>query len=409
MYVAMTFATDTRVVREARTLAQNGFDIEVLCWDRQGRRPAIEVVNDCLVRNMKFGKTSPLPNPRVYYVMAALLFQISIVLWTLKHAKLRHNLALHANDFNTLIGCVVAKRLMAGGTKLVYDSHELTPGVYREWYGSLIAAVIVRLELAALRHVDAIVAANEAIFSYLIRQSDAPGIVVHNCPSIGEIPRVSKSEAKSRVGLGNMFVVLFSGKVRQDYDLNMILEAAHELKRRRASDFKFVFIGLSGAETIASLVKLVRKGHLDHMFCFRGWVNDELWLSYYLASDICFAVTRNLGWNTQILTPNRIFESMSCSVPVIVRDQTLAADIVKKWGCGIAIRSTSGVFFAELLQEKRRKRSLRVLGGAGRRAFLAEYNWDKMEERLLRLYERIASHKEEYDRLPALKENQLKE
>jgi glycosyltransferase involved in cell wall biosynthesis len=384
MVVANTFATDTRVRREASTLANSGFDVQVLCWDREGRRPAVERIDQCLVHNMKFGKTTVLVSSRLYYLMAALFFQAISFLWVIRTIAKTRALILHAHDFNTLLGCVAVRQLLKDRVHLVYDCHELTPGAYEEWYGSLVAGIVGRLESALISRVDAVVAANQAICNHLSQKTTVPVVAIYCCPATWEIPQTHQLDARRKLGLLPAFMVLFSGRARQDYDLAMILDAARDLKRDNPSDFKFVFTG--PAETMAPLINTAVSEDIESLFDFRGWVPSEDLLSYYMASDLCFAVTRDIGPNTKVLTPIKLFDSMACGVPVVVRDGTLAAEITRKWGCGIIIQNARTRFSTELMRLKENPQLLRALGNAGKKAFLTEYNWDRMQARLLHLY-----------------------
>jgi glycosyltransferase involved in cell wall biosynthesis len=86
-----------------------------------------------------------------------------------------------------------------------------------------------------------------------------------------------------------------------------------------------------------------------------------------------------------------MFESMACGVPVIVREGTLAADIVRQWNCGITVDPGNNNFLTELMHAKQDPRRLSVLGAAGREAFLGTFNWDSMEVKLLKLYSELTS------------------
>lgn len=344
----------------------------------------METIEECTVRNIRFGKTTMLASTRLYYVIAAVVFQLVVFLWVIRQIARAGSLILHAHDFNTLLGCTAARRLSKDRVRLVYDCHEFTPGVYEQWYGSLVSGIVGRLEFAALSQVDGIVAANEAIRSHICRRSKAPAIVIYCCPAILEIPQIEPLDAKKRLGLFAAFVVLFSGRARQDYDLDLILGAARDFRRNGISDFRFVFTGPE--ETMAPLRNAAVDGGVRDLLDFRGWVADEELLLYYLASDLCFAVTRDLGPNTRVLTPIKLFESMACGVPVAVRSGTLAAEIVQKWGCGVIIQNARTPFSAELMHLKDDQQLLHALGRAGKKAFLTAYNWDQMQAKLLRLY-----------------------
>jgi glycosyltransferase involved in cell wall biosynthesis len=346
------------------------------------------VTDKCHVRNVRFGKTTILPTSRLHFVIAALIFQLTIFLWVVMQIGEAGSVVLHAHDFNTLPGCAATKRLFKQQTRLIYDSHELTPGAYAEWYGGAISAIVTRIELAALRQVDGIVAANSAILAHLCSASQVPATTIYNCVPKGDVPNISRTRAKEKLGLKNYFVIYFPGKARQDYDLDLMFHAARFLRENKGFSVKFVFTGHQ--ETMVPLVKTVGAEHLEDFFDFRGWVTDQELLLYYTATDLCFAVTSDIGLNTKILTPIRLFESMACGVPVVVRDGTLAARIVRQWGCGLIVDNQPTSFSRELVELSRNREKSRALGEAGHRAFTDEFNWNLMQNRLLQLYSQLS-------------------
>jgi glycosyltransferase involved in cell wall biosynthesis len=384
MVLANTFEPDTRVRREAKSLADKGFRVGILCWDRVGRRPSRELLDNCSVRNVRLGRATVLATSKPHYMIAAVVFQaIAFLQITMMISRVR-GVVVHAHDFNTLLACSVARRLFGNRIRLVYDCHELTPGAYQEWYGPSIAKIVTRLERLAILQVDGIVAANDAILDYLLEDRHLNGKAIYSCPTIKDIPNVTSAEAKKKLGLENLFVVLFSGWVRQDYDFDAMWAAARDLKQEHVSNVRFVFIGPQ--DTTTSIVNAVNYEGLREMFEFRGWVSFDSLLLYYVASDLCFAVGSSRGPNTKVLTPVKMFESMACGVPVAVRDGTLGAEIVKQWRCGVIVGSGQKSFSSELTRLRGNTGELRALGEAGRIAFRSEYNWEAMEERLLQLY-----------------------
>jgi glycosyltransferase involved in cell wall biosynthesis len=142
---------------------------------------------------------------------------------------------------------------------------------------------------------------------------------------------------------------------------------------------------------MAPLVNRAIDENLQSLFDFRGWVTNEDLLLYYVASDLCFAVTRDLGPNTKVLTPIKLFESMAYGIPVLVRDGTLAAEIVREWDCGIVVKNGQTRLSAELIRLRENQQILHGLSEAGRKAFMTEYNWDRMQARLLDLYANLPS------------------
>lgn len=386
MLLANTFATDFRARREAKTLVGHGYSVQVLCWDRRGSRSR-ETIDKIAVRNVTFGKTNILATSKAYYVIAALLLQFVIFLWVIRRISESRTLILHAHDFNTLIGAAAAKLVLSRRIRLLYDSHEFTPGIYMEWYGRLISKIVERLEFAALGHVDAIIGANDAVLRHLRRQSSAPAAAVYNCLDSNEVPMISPQDAKKKLGLSGSFVVFFAGIVRQDYNFDLMMRAARDMRSTGSATFRFMFTG--HPETMAEIMDAVKKDGLQDLFIFTGWIPERDLFVHYKASDLCYAVTRNIGPNTSILTPIKLFESMACGVPVVVRTHTLAAQIVQRWRCGIAIDPERTSLSKTLRYLRQDKEKLRRLGKAGRIAFLHEFNWNRMESRLLRVYTKL--------------------
>src|SRR5713226_5631453 len=96
--LANTMATDTRVRREARTLVGAGYAGEALCWDRQARRPANEVLDGCEVHNLQLGEVTSLLSSKTAYLLGALVLQISIIYVAIRALKRARRIIIHAND-----------------------------------------------------------------------------------------------------------------------------------------------------------------------------------------------------------------------------------------------------------------------------------------------------------------------
>jgi glycosyltransferase involved in cell wall biosynthesis len=391
MVLAQTFATDARVRREAKALADSGYSVKIVSWNREGERPLEERLDQCRVLNIRLGKSTAVSisrSSRLHYCIAALVFQLVILISVVREIARVHTLVLHAHDFNTLPGSVIAKKLFRSRVLLVYDSHELTPAIYQEWYGDLISGIVGRLELTAIADVDSMLAASEAIFRHLRRSTSVPAAVFYTCPAIDEIPKIPRAVAKVKLGLSGSFVVLFAGKVRQDFAIDMMFNAAHNLKRKGCSEFKFVFVGF--ADTMSWVASRAVKEGVDSLFVFKGFLPYQELLLHYLGSDLCFAVTRDLGLNTRTMISIKLFESMACGLPVLAREGTAVAGIVQKYGCGIVVKEGSD-FAEELIRLSRSESMLQVLGQSGRGAFVTEYNLGRMQTRLLRVYAEMLS------------------
>ena len=151
MLLAKPYSVDTRVRNEAETLVSNGYNVTVLSWDRSRREPIDANINGVRVLSIKllggsdlFAAKKARSLSKSSFALSAILLQFYSVLWCLNN--LRDNYIIHANDFNTLPAGVVLKLAYSKRVKLVYDCHELTPSVYRDWYGIVVGGLVSALE-----------------------------------------------------------------------------------------------------------------------------------------------------------------------------------------------------------------------------------------------------------------------
>ena len=58
MLLSNAFRPDPRVAKEAEGLAEAGYDVEIICWDREGRFPPKETVDGYMINRIQDVKTA---------------------------------------------------------------------------------------------------------------------------------------------------------------------------------------------------------------------------------------------------------------------------------------------------------------------------------------------------------------
>ncbi|MEE9197536.1 MAG: glycosyltransferase, partial [bacterium] len=120
MVLSNGFTRDPRVANEAESLVRNGYEVTVLCWDRDGTLPPQETRNGIRVLRLR--------NTAWMQLLPYDLFRLR-PFWRL---ALRRSLdlnastpfaAIHCHDFDTLpVGTSLKVRT---GLPLIYDAHEI--------------------------------------------------------------------------------------------------------------------------------------------------------------------------------------------------------------------------------------------------------------------------------------------
>jgi glycosyltransferase involved in cell wall biosynthesis len=378
MLLASTYVTDPRVRNEAESLRDRGYKVTVLSWDRSGKQPrnydseGVSVVSFKILRGTTFSK--------VRFAFAAVLFQLACVSWCAKNAR-KDSIIIHSHDFNTLAAAVFLK-ILHPGARLIYDSHELTPAAFSEWYGSKMGALAGAIERSFLPFVDRVITVSPPIEKYLSSVFDKPVFLLYNTIRLSDVPKQDKEWWRSRCGLNGSFVVSYVGSLREDTAVENLIEAARKCAAS-SSDVRFVVVG-DGSRL--EQLKAQAAGTEEYLE-FLPRVSHDVALGFVKASDITFAVYKNLGDNTKIAMPWKVFESMACGTPVLVRDGTYTWRFVNNLGVGLSAGSGSPEEISErIIWALKHRDSLQSISNEGRKNFVSKFNWDNMSRVLLEAY-----------------------
>jgi glycosyltransferase involved in cell wall biosynthesis len=378
MLLAETYVRDTRPKIEAESLLSAGHKVIVLSWDRSGGQPREAVHRG--IRVVSFQVLSGKTFSKAKFALAAILFQVICYFWALKNLKGPY--AIHVHDFNALGAGALLRATYPRTTKLVYDSHEWTLGAYSEWYSSAIGAIATAVEMKLIAFADVVITVSPPIANYLATITKSPVFVIYNTINRETVPQLDKETAKRELGLDG-FVVSFVGIIRQDAAFDELIEAARRFRDKHVTGITFLIVG-DGPE-IGRIKQ--NAADLNGSVKFVPFLPRALALKYVRASDLTYAVYRNLGENTRVAMPWKLFESMACGTPVLVREGTYTWTFVSQLGIGLSVGSGTAdeVSHAILLAFEQPERS-REMSNRARASFLKDYNWNRMAEMLASIY-----------------------
>jgi glycosyltransferase involved in cell wall biosynthesis len=372
-----------RTMKEAKVLQDNGYSVHVIAWDRYGEFPAIDNMGGVTVHS--FTPVNLRRFSKAGLALGGILFQALLLFETVKLVgELRQRPIVHAHDINTLpVGSLL--RLLRLCSALVYDCREFTYGVYYEWFNVLVASVVRAFEEACLRYVKVIITISDPIADYL-RRFNRRVEIIYNCPSMAEVPKLSKQEARIKLGLPlNVFLVSSVGAIRHDcrYDLLLAVASAtgndnvHYLvvgNGPQASDIRRALTELDNRRI--SMVKRVPR---------------ETAMSYVLASDLTWAVYQNRAesLNPRMTIPWKFFESIACGVPVLVESGTFRANMVERFKCGVVLTGEDPSDVAQVVTSIANNIDWHLELCSNARKATREMNltWEAMSAKLVKVYQ----------------------
>ncbi len=146
-------------------------------------------------------------------------------------------------------------------------------------------------------------------------------------------PRAADDELRARWQGTNKFVCAYIGTIGMAHGLEVVLNAAEQLKTAGREDVQFWIVG-DGAER-AVLEARAQSQQLTNV-TFTGMVKKEQVDAVLASCDACLVHLRGTELFGTVI-PSKVFETMAMNVPIIMGVRGQAQDIVMAGGSGVAM------------------------------------------------------------------------
>ncbi|MFZ2097928.1 MAG: glycosyltransferase family 4 protein [Anaerolineales bacterium] len=373
MLLSNAFRPDPRVVKEANSLAEAGYDLSIICWDRKGEFPAEETLPNG-VRVLRI--------QNIHTVYGAGVKQI---LYTPRFWKAAMRKAIpltpdlvHCHDLDTLYAGVQIKKQV--GCKLIFDAHEDYPTQMSLYLPVFFVPLLNQLERWLLRQVDATIAASSLFADKLTRIGFSPIIYLPNVQELVLFERVTGEQvAHARQELGLQpedYVVGYIGGFSRNRVLLPLIEAMRSLPSTT--------LLLWGDGHQRQAVEQAISGLANVRYL--GWLSADQVPLYTCMSDVVYYCLKPDYPGAKYNAPNTLSNAIAAGRPVIANNLGDLGRIVRENSCGILLDEVTPESIGKAIVELSDPTLRNKLGEAGRRAAHQSYNWQVAEQRLLRLY-----------------------
>lgn len=262
---------------------------------------------------------------------------------------------LVANDLDTLLANYWASKIK--GSRLVHDSHEYYTGVPELEGRPFVQKVWKRIERAIFPKLKAIYTVNDSIAKLYRDEYGVDVKVVRNFPLLldrsGQLAR-----SKKELGLPeNKKIILYQGSVNVDRGL---LEAIDAMQFVEGA----VLLIVGDGDILEEVKRRAKQLNLDDKVLFRKKVPfEELW-HYTSHADLGISLDKDTNINYKFSLPNKIFDFVHASVPVLASDLVEIRNIFSKYDIGMLSVNHEPRQIAEKINF--------MLNDAGKRATWAE-------------------------------------
>jgi glycosyltransferase involved in cell wall biosynthesis len=327
-----------RVHNQLRALAAAGYDVLLLCWDREGGQPEEEARDGFRIRRIRIPAgvgRGPLRsggsvlrfNRAVYRALVAEPVDV-----------------VHCFNLDAIVAVFLAARRR--GSKAVLDLCE--PEYYALWkarYRPLLPLVNA-VERNLARTFDQVFVHNR----YQVRKFERYG--VKSLAQVGSYPNrhmIARAPAGSGTG---RFVIGRLGTIYEDNGIEEILEAYRLLlERERARGgpprYHLYLAGRVFDSYRATFERLIAP--LGDQVTVEGSFDAFDMARLYAKLDLSLVLARRTRWFRNI-TPTKVFDSMVCGVPVVASDIGEVKEILAEAGWGLTVDERSPSSICEAIE-----------------------------------------------------------
>ncbi|HET9178518.1 MAG TPA: glycosyltransferase family 4 protein [Terriglobia bacterium] len=381
----LTVPVDRRMWQEARTLAEAGYHVSVVCPTGRGFEQTYEVCEGIEIYRHKLWEASgPLGYFWEYAVALASEFRLALKAYRRTRFRIIHA----ANPPDTIFLIALFFRLF--GVRFIFDHHDLNPELYEAKFGrrGLFYRFVCLAERLTYRTATVSIATNESYREIaLTRGGMGPerAFVVKSCP---DLKNICIGPPRPELKNGKPLMVVYVGVMGPQDGLDLLLESIRYIVRDAGrDDVSFALIG-RGPETPRLKALTTEKG-LDSCVTFTGRVPDaEMW-AYLSTADLGVAPDPKNPMNDKS-TMNKILEYMAFSLPVVLYDLTEGRR--SAGDAALYARPNDPTDFARQMIKLLDSGELRrTLGARARQRIEEGLNWDIEKRELLKAYETALS------------------
>jgi glycosyltransferase involved in cell wall biosynthesis len=383
---------DRRVWLEAKTLAEAGWKVSVICPKGQKRySESYEQLEGIDIYRFGLPATSTGVFSYIREYAVAFAQTLRLVAKVMRRGGFDVIHATNPPDLYFVIGLL----LKPFGKRFVFDQHDLSPETFVVQFEGRpkplvfgIYWLLRLLERLTFATANAVVVTNESVKDIAIRRghvSPDRAFIVRSGP---DHDRLYQVPADASLRSGKEHLVCYVGVMGLQDGVDYLLRAVDWMvNTQQRDDFRVAVIGDGDHAPI--LKNLVRELGLEETVTFTGRISDEDLRKHLSTASVCVSPDPENGLNEHH-TMNKVLEYMAMGKPQVAFDLTET----RRSADGAALYATPnnheemGEKILQLLDDPELRKQL---GAIGRERIEASLGWEHTRTELVRAYEFLAT------------------
>jgi glycosyltransferase involved in cell wall biosynthesis len=376
MLVVNAFVYDTRVQKEAKSLAEAGYDVIVFALHRAGLAQSESCdgyrIERIRLRSRGWGT----------FLAIRLLKYLEFFLRAIYRMLRQRPAIIHAHDLDALIPVCVAAFLTRA--RMIYDSHEL----WIEQYNLLLRAAQARRLLGVIegilaRRVDAVITVSPSIASLLAQRYriPTPTVLMHS-QEYRPVQRNDVLRQEFNIPPGQR-IIIYAGVFAPGRGLENLVEAAVHLDHS--------VVVLMGPDQMNGQIEqlITARGLQERVFIREPVPPSEV--SHYVASaDLGVISTQNVDLSFYYGSGNKLFHYFMAGIPAAVSNHPEKRRVVETYDVGVVFDETDPTDIARAINELfNDQQTYQAMCQRARQVSRDTLNWQVESQKLLALYEQL--------------------
>ena len=357
MILTNRYDPDVRVFKEAKYLVSKGFDVEILCWDRQrefGDR-SVEVNEGIKIRRFypyaKYG--SGIKQLNAFFMFTK---QVRAYLAGEDYEY------LHCHDLDgAIVGCVVK----AKAAKLIFDMHEIYELQRKK---QMIRSLVRKLVNFIQKKSDNIIYINEAQVRLMSKENRPKAIFLPNYPDL-------ENYCETKINHGGKLRVGYIGAVRQYNELKNLMDACKNLNN--------VTVAIHGTGVAYEQLNKIKDNYPNVTVTGRFHYTESAKL--YSQIDVLYAVYPITEQN-KVGLPVKLFEAIVMKTPVISNRNIALGDFLTEKNIGFTVDGNDVDEIKRLVEMIGKDRSLLQEKIDSIEKIQYSYSWNEIVKNLDKIY-----------------------
>ena len=364
--VLNSFENDSRVLKEAISLLNNGYDISVAALHRADLQEHQQVqqvpVHRIRLKSMNWPKLKPVQ------ILKYLEFLYRVV------RTYGNTDIVHCNDLHTLPVGFFIKRFLNKSVKIVYDAHEFEIND-RPNQSRFNIRIKYFLEKFLIRYADKIITVSNSIaVEYAKLYGIEKPALVLNAPPYKALPR--RNLFREAFGLSKQQTIfLYQGGLNHGRGIEIMLDAFAQTD----PDKVLVCMGYGPLQALVE----EKSVHCSNIHYHQAVAPDIL-LEYTASADFGILFYENNCLNHYYCSPNKIFEYLMAGIPVIVSNLYEMRRIVQNNRLGVVAEDDTVQGLKSAVDKALQLDPAELQANISKVKLL--YNWEAQEETLLDTY-----------------------